>query len=143
MRRFRQVLTMLAVVGVAACAAERSTGLVEPPGGSFTTATRQLQTDKGTVSVDAADVTPAFFSGTNVHPMLGRFPVDQEFASAGRDVVVLNHQLWTDQFGSSPTIIGRDITVDGRPRTVIGIAPPGFSFPENTRIWLPKRGGTP
>ena len=68
--------------------------------------------------------------GAEVRPLLGRFFVDADSGSSARSVVVLSHDLWVERFGSSPMMIGRDIELDGRHTTVVGVAPPGFGFPE-------------
>jgi hypothetical protein len=55
--------------------------------------------------------------------------------------VVLSHDLWVERFASSPSIIGRNIELDGHQVTVVGIAPQGFRFPEGTLLWTTKDGG--
>ena len=56
----------------------------------------------------------------------------------GQRVVVLSHDVWAERFGGDRTIIGRAITLDRRPYTVVGIAPAGFNFPVSSRrvqVW--------
>jgi predicted permease len=53
------------------------------------------------------------------------------------DVAVLSEELWQTRFGGDRGIIGRSITVDSRPRTVIGIAASSMAFPARARIWTP------
>ncbi|MGA2324653.1 MAG: ABC transporter permease [Bryobacteraceae bacterium] len=57
----------------------------------------------------------------------------------GRDrIVILSHALWQNRFASDPRIIGRPIAIDGLSREVIGVMPPGFSFPSSgVRLWIP------
>lgn len=59
----------------------------------------------------------------------------------GRDgIVVLSQSLWKDKFSSDPAILGRVITLNGINRQVVGIMPPGFSFPSATvQLWIPMR----
>jgi hypothetical protein len=45
------------------------------------------------------------------------------------DVAVLSYDLWETRFGADRSIVGRTITLDRRPYTVVGVMPPGFSFP--------------
>ena len=53
-------------------------------------------------------------------------------------VVVMSNDLWTTQFGSDPTLVGRDITLDGRRYTVVGVMPPRFVIPgTNAEVWAP------
>jgi putative ABC transport system permease protein len=60
------------------------------------------------------------------HTSLGRFFSPEEDQPGGPQVVVLSHSLWQRRFGADPAILGRIITVNGHPLTVIGVAEPGF-----------------
>src|SRR5439155_23455801 len=44
-------------------------------------------------------------------------------------VAVVSHNLWTQTFGRDPSLVGRAISLDGQPYTVVGIMPEGFVFP--------------
>ena len=89
-----------------------------------------LQLDGMLVSWDLFDL-------LGVPPVLGRgFLPDEEVP--GARVVVLSHEVWQTQFGSDPAIVGRSITIDGEPNTVVGVAPAGFTYPIGRRpvqIW--------
>ncbi len=51
---------------------------------------------------------------------------------------MLGYGLWTRRFGGEPDVVGREITLDGRARTVIGVMPPAFEFPTGAReVWTP------
>ncbi len=78
-----------------------------------------------------------FFDVLGVTPMLGRiFSSDEE--PAGRDgVVVLSYAVWRSRFGGDRRIIGQHLTMDGRPRTVIGVMPEGFEYPPLATMWAP------
>ncbi len=53
-------------------------------------------------------------------------------------VVILGYGLWTSEFGSDRGVIGRSVSLDGRPFTVVGVMPRGFHFPdEDTQLWAP------
>jgi putative ABC transport system permease protein len=76
--------------------------------------------------VIAAKVTPGFFEVFSQSPLIGRTFHDVEYG-AGRDqVVVLSHGFWTRRFGGDPTIVGRTLTLDGKPHQVIGVLRPDF-----------------
>lgn len=73
--------------------------------------------------------TPGFFSVLGVPPMLGR-PFTEQESQPGRDrVVVLMYDLWRTQFQSDPAILGKTVTLDGYPYTVIGVMPQSFHPP--------------
>jgi putative ABC transport system permease protein len=59
----------------------------------------------------------------------GRVFSAEEDTAADSRVVVLSHRLWERRFGMDPSIVGRAVTLDGKPYTVIGVMPPSFQFP--------------
>jgi putative ABC transport system permease protein len=82
--------------------------------------------------------------------LLGRTftPADEKAGGEeGENIAVLSHGLWRRRFGGAPDIVGRAITMNGVPVTVIGVMPPDFKFfiKENSRsgkpaeIWFPMR----
>ena len=86
----------------------------------------------------SAQVSAGFFDVLRVPPMRGRFFQAGDDGPGADRVVVISHALWRDRFGSDPGIIGRPIELDGMSRQVVGVAPPGFTFPSSdTRIWVP------
>jgi putative ABC transport system permease protein len=77
------------------------------------------------------------FAMLGVEPALGRsFKADEDQPGAER-VVVLSHHLWERRFGADPSIVGKNLTLSGESFTVIGVMPPGLSFPilNNAEIW--------
>lgn len=88
------------------------------------------------VDVDTAPVSPDFFRTLGVKPMLG-----QDFPAAGDDeergpTVMLSHDLWRGYFGADRSVIGRQISIDGRGHEVIGVMGPGIDFPRRAKLWL-------
>src|SRR5215218_6164477 len=78
-----------------------------------------------------------------VHPALGRNFSAEEDRPGGASVVVLGHALWQRRFGGDPSVIGREVQVDGSAWTVIGVMPPEFRLPLDfgsdgrTEAWFP------
>jgi predicted permease len=90
--------------------------------------------------VQGGSVTPDLFPLLGVEPMLGRQFAPEEAALPGLEsVVMLTHGLWTRRYGADPLIIGRTIVVNDRARTVVGVLPPGFKFPERDQLYMPFR----
>jgi putative ABC transport system permease protein len=87
--------------------------------------------------LNAAFVTTEFFAVLGVPCALGRgFAADE--GSPGRDgVVVLGDELWRSRFAADPGVIDATVTLDGVSRTVVGVMPPGFDFPNGADLWLP------
>jgi predicted permease len=68
-----------------------------------------------------------FFSAFGLKPAAGRLFLDSEGDVAGKDpVIVLGYDYWREKFNGDPSVVGRPVTVDGHPFTVIGVAPNGF-----------------
>ena len=88
--------------------------------------------------VGAAFTTANLFSVLGVSPALGRTYTSEEEEPGNEGVVVISHGLWTRLLAADSAAIGRTIRLNGRERTVIGIMPRGFAFPEpDTDLWVP------
>jgi putative ABC transport system permease protein len=72
-----------------------------------------------------------------VAPILGRHLRVEDDRPGAEPVVMLSHEVWQRRYQQDPGIIGRKVTVNGRPHTVAGVMPVGFNFPENQKIWIP------
>jgi putative ABC transport system permease protein len=85
----------------------------------------------------AGIVSANLFVTLGVSPALGRAFTPEEDQAGGPLAVILSDGLWRRRFGGDPRVIGRAITVGDQSRTVVGIMPPGFRFPEESELWLP------
>jgi putative ABC transport system permease protein len=83
--------------------------------------------------VTGAAVSPQLFRILNVTPAAGRFFDDAEAAEGADTGVVLGHAYWSQNFGGRAEVIGQTLTLDGRPRVIVGVAPRGFAFPDRDR----------
>jgi putative ABC transport system permease protein len=89
-------------------------------------------------SVRLTFVTAELFNTLGVKPLLGRgFTADED--RIGGDVLkaVLSYGLWQSTFGGDANVLGRVVTLRGASYTVVGVAPPGFRFPERSDTWVP------
>ena len=66
-------------------------------------------------------------------------PSDEAAAPGLETSVILTHGLWQRRFGGDPGIIGRAVTINDRARTVVGVMPPRFKFPERSELFMPLR----
>lgn len=80
-------------------------------------------------------VTAEFFSLMGVQPALGRAFVAEDYAPDAEPSIVISYGLWQRRFGGAGNILRRKLTINGRPRTVIGVMPRQFDFPEETQVW--------
>jgi putative ABC transport system permease protein len=84
--------------------------------------------------LDGVATTGDFFHTFGVLPEIGRFfQRDNETPGADR-VVVLSDAIWRRRFGADPQIVGRVLTLNSEPYTVIGVAPRGFAFPRGSEM---------
>ncbi|MCI0537416.1 MAG: ABC transporter permease [Verrucomicrobiales bacterium] len=82
----------------------------------------------------SAEVTVDFFSLLGVKPLAGRTFLPEEHQAGGPRAVILSEGLCRDRFGANPSLIGHEITLDGRNATVVGVLPGRFNFPEDCDV---------
>jgi putative ABC transport system permease protein len=91
--------------------------------------------------IRVAEVSASFLPLLGVAPRLGRpFTSEDERAGAPR-VALVASGLWWRAFGADISILGRSITLEGQPHTVVGVLPPGLDFPDGAEVWVARRPG--
>ena len=80
---------------------------------------------------------PAISTFSAFQPQMGRLYTAQEDKPGGPSVAILSDHLWRTTFHADPSIIGKAITLDGSPRTVLGVMPREFSYPPSVEVWTP------
>jgi hypothetical protein len=93
--------------------------------------------------VETGHVTPEFFATLGVQPRLGRSFAPEEDQPGRTGVAIVSDALWRGYFHADPRVLGKTITLDGAPRVVVGVMPPGFLYPggETAGVWLPDAVG--
>ena len=90
------------------------------------------------VKLPAAAVSPAFFDVFRTRPQFGRSFRTEEGIVGNQRVVILGHGLWLRMFGSDPSIVGRQILLNGVGHEVVGVLPATFQFADSTiELWAP------
>lgn len=85
-----------------------------------------------------AHVTSNMFDVLQASTELGRTFTAAEGAPGGDHVVMISDALWKGRYSGEPDILGRTITLDGIPHTVVGVMPSRFNFPfGSAKLWLP------
>ena len=98
---------------------------------AFTRADLQLSGTGQPAKLNAFRITAGYFRVLGLGPERGReFEEHDEIPGNGR-LVILSDRLWRTQFLGAPDIIGRNITLDAQPFTVVGVMPPGAEHPGN------------
>jgi len=74
-------------------------------------------------------VTANFLSLLHIQPLRGRDFQPEEEKRGAQPVVILSYEFWQNRFGGDDSTLGRQLSLNGKPFTVIGILPPAFEFP--------------
>ncbi|MFI5184027.1 MAG: ABC transporter permease [Vicinamibacteria bacterium] len=86
-----------------------------------------LTVDGQTRPLQTLFVAGDFFGMLGIAPAVGRLLLPAEATEAAAEpVVVLSHRYWETRFGAEPSIVGRRAAINGRPVTIVGIAPKSF-----------------
>lgn len=92
-----------------------------------------LTTDYQAERIQGMRVTANFLSLLKVAPLIGRdFQVEEE-KPGSKNVVIISYQVWQERMNGDVGALGRELTVDGKPFTIIGVLPQDFEFPLTPR----------
>jgi putative ABC transport system permease protein len=83
-------------------------------------------------------VSPGFFESLGAPALLGRTFLSEEYQPGSSPVVVVGYRWWQRHFGGDPNLIGRKLTFNNQPTTVVGIMPPEFEYPPGRELWAPR-----
>jgi predicted permease len=88
--------------------------------------------------LEGAYVTPGFFETLRPRALLGRTIRAEEAVEGNDHFIVISYGLWRRRFGADPRVLGRALTLDAMPYTVVGVMPPAFTFPaDRIDYWMP------
>jgi predicted permease len=77
------------------------------------------------------------FEMLHIRPILGRGFLPSDDKPGAEPVLLLGYGVWQDRYSSSPSVVGRQVRVNEKPATIIGVMPKGFKFPTNVDMWMP------
>lgn len=97
----------------------------------------QLQLGSNDERVVDAYVGPGFFPILGARPLLGRTLLDDDQRSDAPAVAVLSYAFWQRRFGGDPGVLGRRMSLDSIPTTVVGVMPTGAVYPDFAELWQP------
>src|SRR3954466_1456603 len=87
--------------------------------------------------------TSSFFPLFGVAPILGRTLLPSDEQPGHSHVVVLSSELWTRRYASDRNILGREISLNDEPHTVVGVMPPNYQPDGYGELWVPSAFGVP
>jgi predicted permease len=112
-------------------------GVAAVAGGTFNLSAAGTGDSSEPERLQGASVSADFFKVLGVRPLAGRtFAAGEDKADAPL-VAVISEELWRRRFGGDPGIVGRSLTLNGRPHTVVGIMARGSQVPSAADVWVP------
>jgi predicted permease len=86
------------------------------------------------VRLEGVRASAGFFPSLGVSPLLGRIFAPEEDQPGHEREVILSHRVWRERFHADQEVVGRAVSLNGAPYTVVGIMPAGFTFPRATEM---------
>ena len=77
------------------------------------------------------------FESLHIRPILGRGFIPSDDKPGAEPVLMLGYGIWKIATTVLPAVIGRQVRVNEKPATIIGVMPKGFKFPTNVEMWMP------
>lgn len=85
-----------------------------------------------------AKCSASLFAVLGTRALVGRALTDEDDRTGAAPVAVISERTWRAEFGANPTIVGRQVDVDGVTRQIVGVMPASFAFPSaRTALWIP------
>jgi len=99
---------------------------------------KEFSSDDKPQRIENIQVSEDFFAVLGMQPLYGRTFVASDMRPGSRSVL-LGFPLWRERFGADPRVVGKTITLDGQPHTVVGImsAQPSLGFASESEVWTP------
>ena len=94
--------------------------------------------------VSGGNVMGDLFETFGVEPLLGRVLREEDGRGSGERVAVISYELWQRAFGGDEQILGKPISVQGNPHSIVGVMPSGFKMSNrNVQVWWPMSEDDP
>ena len=103
-------------------------------GGLYSSGEGNIIVPGGSVRTRITFTSGGFFHVLGTPMEVGRGLQDEDDIPGDR--AVISHALWQELYGGDPSVIGRDMQVNGWTYRVVGVAPPEFDYPKQTQVWL-------
>ena len=100
--------------------------------------THPIDDGRDAIRLKGVAVTTNLMSLLGVAPMIGRGFVPGDGIVGNNYVVIISYGLWQRQFAAAQDIVGRTISIEGLPCTIVGVMPPTFRYPsDDVQYWQP------
>ena len=101
-----------------------------------------LATDAGSDRMQGAAVTMDFIKVLGLQPIIGRTFTQEEDAPKGPLVTLIGEAVWRERFGGRTDVLGKELKLNSRSYTIIGVLPKAAEFPGGVRLWVPMQGNS-
>jgi putative ABC transport system permease protein len=105
----------------------------------------ELNSDEAAISVGnepqrvrVANVSQDFLSVMGVQPVMGRFFAPEERQPGATPTALVSHTFWQRYLQGTPDLGAVKFAVSKTPTVIVGVLPPGFNYPQDTQIWMPR-----
>src|SRR5262249_46345443 len=89
--------------------------------------------------LQAADISAGLLPTLGIKPQLGRnFTEDENVYGQNWGVVLISDRIWKRRYGGTPDVLGKTLRINGRVRTIVGVLPPKFYWPETSDFYIPS-----
>ena len=106
--------------------------------GGFWETSGQVTIGEEPEKLQAANITSSLLPALGVAPQLGRnFTPDENVYGQNWSSVLISDRIWRRRFGGGRDVLGRTLKLNGRVRTIVGVLPAGFLWPEVQDFWIP------
>ncbi len=99
-----------------------------------------LATDAGADRMNGASVTMDFMKVLGLQPIIGRMFTQEEDSPKGPLVTLIGEAVWRERFGGREDVLGKELKLNSRTYTIIGVLPKAAEFPGGVRLWVPMQG---
>jgi putative ABC transport system permease protein len=103
---------------------------------AFTGGGKALGSGVSQIDLIASIVSGSLFDMLGVRAEMGRTFSEEEDRLGAMPTMLIGHDLWANQLGADPAILGKTFSLSDEPFTVIGVMPPGFAFESRSQAWL-------
>jgi predicted permease len=99
-----------------------------------------LATEGGADRMQGASVTMDFMKVLGLQPIVGRMFTQEEDAPKGPLVTLIGEAVWHERYGGRADVLGKELKLNSRAYTIIGVLPKAAEFPGGVRLWVPMQG---
>src|SRR5687768_12685377 len=103
----------------------------------YDTTAFNVATDQGADRMNGAGVTIDFLKVLGLQALLGRSFTVEETQPNGPRVTMIGEALWHERFGGRADVLGKELRLNSRVYTVVGVLPKAAEFPGGVRLWVP------